>query len=111
MSRAKTAIKERETKSQIVSAVAEATGLTKKQVQAVLGAVRDHAVRHLKKNGSGEMSVPELGVKLRRVPKAARKAGMARNPFTGEMVKVEARPASVSVRASALKGLKDSVTG
>jgi nucleoid DNA-binding protein len=109
MSRAKPAIKDRETKSQIVSAIAEATELTKKQVQAVLAATRDHAIRHLNARGSGEMSVPELGIKLRRVKKAARKAGMARNPFTGEMVKVEARPASLSVRASALKALKDSV--
>lgn len=111
MSRAKPAIKERETKSQILAAVAEVTGLTKKQVQAVLSATRDHAVRHLNARGSGEISVPELGVKLRRVKKAARKAGMARNPFTGEMVKVEARPASASVRASALKALKDAVAG
>lgn len=109
MSRSKPAIKERETKSQILASLADATGLTKKQVQAVLTATKEHAIRHLNSRGSGEFSVPELGVKLRRVKKAARKAGMARNPFTGEMVKVDARPASLSVRASALKGLKDSV--
>ena len=111
MSRAKPAIKERETKSQILTAVAETTGLKKKEVQAVLTAIRDHAIRHLNARGSGEMSVPELGVKLRRVKKAARKAGTARNPFTGEMVKVDARPACVSVRAAALKALKDAVAG
>ncbi len=111
MSRAKPAIKDRETKSQILAAVADATGLSKKQVQSVLAATRDHAIRHLNARGSGELSVPELGVKLRRVKKAARKAGMARNPFTGEMVKVDARPASVSVRAAALKALKDAVAG
>ncbi|MSR15566.1 MAG: DNA-binding protein [Gammaproteobacteria bacterium] len=109
MSRAKPAIKDRETKSKILGAVAEATELSKKQVQAVLTALREHAIRHLNARGSGEMSVPELGVKLRRVKKAARKAGMARNPFTGEMVKVDARPASLSVRAAALKALKDAV--
>jgi nucleoid DNA-binding protein len=109
MSRAKPAIKDRETKSQILAAIAEATELSKKEVQAVLAALREHAIRHLNARGSGEMSVPELGIKLRRVKKAARKAGMARNPFTGEMVKVEARPASLSVRAAALKALKDAV--
>ncbi len=109
MSRAKPAIKERETKSQILASIAEATELTKKQVQAVLAATRDHAVRHLSKNGDGEMSVPELGIKLRRVKKAARKAGMRLNPFTGQMGKVEARPSSFSVRAAALKALKDSI--
>ena len=35
---------------------------------------------------------------------------MARNPFTGEMVQVEARPASLSVRATAMKALKDVVS-
>jgi nucleoid DNA-binding protein len=110
MSKAKTsAIKEKQTKSQIIAAIADDTDLTKKQVQAVLAAAKNLAARHLGKNGSGEFVVPEVGVKLRRVQKAARKAGMARNPFTGEMVKVEARPASLSVRATAMKAIKDVV--
>jgi len=63
----------------------------------------------LRKNGSGEFTIPEIGVKLRRAQKAARKAGMARNPFTGDMAHVEARPASLSVRAVAMKAIKDAV--
>ena len=105
----KKAIKDRETKSQILSAIAEETGLSKKEVQAVLTATKEHAARHLNARGSGEMTIPELGVKVKRVKKAARKAGMQRNPFTGEMVHVEARPASLSVRATAMKALKDVV--
>ena len=112
MSRAKPAIKTKETKSQILTALAEATGLPKKKVQEVLAAVREHAVRHLNAKGSGEMTVPELGIKLRRKPVEARKAGMKPNPFKpGEMVKVEARKASTSVRVVALKGLKEAVAG
>jgi nucleoid DNA-binding protein len=103
------AIKERQTKTQILTALAEETGLTKKEVQTVLRATKDLAARHLTAQGSGDFSVPELGVKLVRAQRPARKAGMARNPFTGEMVKVEARPASLSVRARALKALKDVV--
>ena len=109
MSKKPTAIKEKQTKTQILAALAEETGLTKKEVQAVLAATKGLAARHLIKNGSGEFTVPEVGVKLRRVQKPARKAGMARNPFTGEMVKVEARPASLSVRATAMKAIKDTV--
>ena len=105
----KTAIKEKQTKSQILTTLAEETGLTKKDVIAVLAATKALAARHLAARGSGELTVPELGVKLRRVKKAARKAGMARNPFTGEMVQVEARPASLSVRATAMKAIKDVV--
>lgn len=109
MSKRPSAIKEKQTKTQILAAIAEETGLTKKDVQAVLQSAKGLAGRHLVKNGSGEFTVPEIGVKLRRVQKAARKAGMARNPFTGEMVKVEARPASLSVRATAMKAIKDTV--
>ena len=104
-----TAIKEKQTKTQILSAIAEETGLSKKEVQAVLGATKALAARHLAKNGSGEFTVPEVGVKLRRVHRPARKAGEARNPFTGEMVQVAARPASLSVRATAMKAIKDTV--
>ena len=110
MSRSKPrAIKDKQTKTQILADIAEATGLTRKQVQEVLAATKEQASRHLVSRGSGEMTIPELGVKLRRVKKPARKAGMARNPFTGEMVKVEARPASLSVRATAMKAIKDTV--
>jgi len=105
----KSAIKDKQTKSQILTALAEETGLAKKDVQAVLAATKDLAARHLAARGSGELTIPEVGVKLRRVKKAARKAGMARNPFTGEMVKVEAKPASLSVRATAMKAIKDVV--
>ena len=110
MSQAKPrAINDKQTKSQILSALSEETGLTKKEVQAVFLATKDLAARHLVKNGSGEFTVPDLGVKFRRAQKAARKAGMARNPFTGEMVKVDARRASLSVRATAMKAIKDVV--
>ncbi|MEM7542563.1 MAG: HU family DNA-binding protein [Pseudomonadota bacterium] len=103
------AIKEKQTKTQILTAIAEEVGMSRKEVQAVLAATKDLAARHLVARGSGEFTVPELGVKLKRAQRAARKAGMARNPFTGEMVKVEARPASLSVRATAMKAIKDVV--
>ena len=108
MSKAR-AIKDRQTKTQIIAAVAEDTGLTKKEVQAVLKATKDLAGRHLMARGSGEFTVPEISVRLVTAKRPARKAGQARNPFTGEMVDVAARPASLSVRARALKALKDVV--
>lgn len=106
-----TAIKTKQTKTQIIAEVSEATGLSRKDVQAVLAATKQLAGRHLKKNGSGEFTVPELAVKLTRKKKPARKAGMVRNPFTGEMVKSEAKPASLSVSARPLKALKDLANG
>ncbi len=103
------ALSQKQTKSQIIAAIAEETNLSKKDVQAVLLSVKSLAGRHLIKNGSGEFTVPEIGVKLRRVDKPARPAGKAKNPFTGEMVDVDARPASLSVRATAMKAIKDVV--
>ncbi len=99
----------KQTKSQILSTLAEETGLTKKEVAAVMDALADLAQRHLKKRGSGEFSVPSLGVKLRRVIKPARKARKGINPFTGEEIMIKAKPATTSVRAVALKAIKDAV--
>lgn len=104
-----TAIKVKQTKTQIIAAVAEETGMSRKQVKEVLEATKGLAARHLSKNGSGEFTVPEIGVKLKRVKRPARKAGKGRNPFTGEEIQVAARPASLSVRATAMKAIKDTV--
>lgn len=99
----------KQTKSQILSSLADETGLSKKEVTAVLEALASLAHAHLKKGGSGEFSVPALGVKLRRVIKPAREARKGTNPFTGEEIMIKAKPAVTSVKATALKALKDSV--
>ena len=103
-------IAEKQTKSQILSTLADDTGLTRKQVATVMESLSSLATRHLKKNGSGEFTVPSLGIKLRRVIKPARKARKGVNPFTGQEIMIKAKPASTSVRAVALKALKDAVS-
>jgi len=99
----------KQTKSQILSTLAEDTGLSKKDVTNVLEALADLAHAHLRKGGSGEFSVPALGIKLRRVIKPAREARKGTNPFTGEEIMIKAKPATTSVKATALKALKDAV--
>jgi nucleoid DNA-binding protein len=99
----------KQTKSQILSAIAEDTGLSKKDAAAVLDSLAALAQSHLKNRGSGEFTVPSLGIKLRRVIKPARKARMGVNPFTGQEMMFKAKPATTSVKATALKVLKDSV--
>ena len=103
------AIGKRQTKTQIITAIAEDTGLSKKQVGDVFSSLGDLITRHIKKRGSGEFAIPDTGVKIRRVRKPARKARMGRNPATGEPMKIAAKPASTAVRVSALKALKDTV--
>ncbi len=103
------AIAKKQTKAQIITAIAEETELTKKEVAAVLDSLSTIAQRHLMKRGSGEFTVPSLGIKLKRVIKPARKARKGVNPFTGEEMMFKAKPASTSVRATALKALKDAI--
>ncbi len=104
-----TAIGDKQTKTQIISAIAEETGLSRKEVAGVLGALGDLVTRHIKKRGSGEFTIPETGVKIRRVRKPATKARMGRNPATGEEIKIAAKPAKTVVKLSALKALKERV--
>jgi len=99
------------TKAATVSHLASKTGLTKKQVGAVLDSLTGLARCHLNKKGSGEFTVPSVSVKLRRVMKPARAARKGINPFTGEEIMIKAKPATNSVRAIALKALKDMAAG
>ncbi len=103
-------ISSKQTKADVLSAIAESTGLTKKQVGDVLDSLAELAAGHLTSGGSGEFIVPSLAVKLRRVIKPARAARTGVNPATGERITIAAKPAAPAVRATPLKALKDTVT-
>ena len=103
------AITSKQTKTQIITAISESTDLSKKDVTAVFGALGAMIEGHMKRRGSGEFTIPDTGVKIRRVKKPARKARMGRNPATGEPMKIAAKPASTVIRVSALKALKDTI--
>lgn len=103
------AIASKQTKTQIITAIAEQTGLSKKNVGDVFAALGEMVEGHMKKRGSGEFTIPETGVKIRRVKKPARKARMGRNPATGEPMKIAAKPAQTVVKVTALKALKDTI--
>lgn len=98
----------RMTKAQIISELSEKTGLTKKEVQSVFGALLDLSKRELGKRGPGEFVVPDMmKLKVRVTP--ARKARKGINPFTGQEQEFPAKPAQKKVRATPLKKLKDMV--
>lgn len=103
------AITTKQTKTQIIAAIAESTELSKKDVGAVFSKLGEMIEAHMKRRGSGEFTIPDTGVKIRRVKKPARKSRMGRNPATGEAIKIAAKPASTMVRVSALKALKDTI--
>jgi hypothetical protein len=98
-----------QSKSQTYADLAESTGLSRKQVAQFFDALSDLIQRELGKKGPGVFTIPGL-LKLKRVTKPATKATMRPNPFKpGEMMEVKAKPASVKVKAQALKNLKDLV--
>ncbi|MFO1242772.1 MAG: HU family DNA-binding protein [Rickettsiales bacterium] len=103
-------IKEKLTKSALLTMIAEKNGITRKQASDVLGTVEAAMLGSVHPSGAGEFILPGvIKITLRKVP--ARKAGtMIRNPATGEMVPAAAKPASVRVKVRALSKLKSAAT-
>jgi len=96
------------TKSEIVSGIADSTGLAKKDVNAVFEAMSGQIKKSLGRSGSGAYTVPGL-MKLTVVRKPATKARKGINPFTGEETMFKAKPARNVVKIRPLKNLKDMV--
>lgn len=86
-------------KADVVREIAEENGFTQADVKTVLDAYKDIVTRSIQKGGVGEFKILDL-VKAERVQ---RKARTARNPQTGETVKV---PAKRAVKAKPLGALK-----
>ncbi|PLW84054.1 integration host factor [Kineobactrum sediminis] len=100
------AIKEKMTKTQIISTIAENTELSKKQVGDVMNELESLMARSLKKRGIGEFTLPGL-MKVVTVKQPAKKARKGINPFTGDATVFAAKPASVRVKVRPLKKMKD----
>ena len=96
------------TKSEIVSGIADATGLTKKDIGSVFEAMADQIKKSLGKRGPGAYTVPGL-MKLVVQRKPATKARKGINPFTREETVFKAKPACNVVKIRPLKNLKDMV--
>lgn len=104
--KATAAIQSKMTKSQIVASLSESTGLTKKQVSAVMDEYDSLVERSIKKRSVGEFTLPGM-LKITTVSKPARKARKGINPFTGEETVFKAKPASIAVKVRPLKKLKE----
>jgi nucleoid DNA-binding protein len=103
------AIKDPLNKSQMISAIAEGCGMSKKEVSAVMDELASVIHRHLKKRGgAGQCTVPGL-MKIKTIRKPATKARPGINPFTGEETIFKAKPARTVVKVTPLKGLKEMV--
>ena len=96
-------------KSDILNAAASETGLTRKQVSAVLDSLSAQIKSALGKKGPGTFAVPGL-MKITVINKPATKARMGINPFTKQEVMFKAKPARRVVKVRPLKSLKDMVS-
>lgn len=96
------------TKSEILNALAEETGLARKDVSNLLDGLAKIIEQHVRKRGPGQFTLPGL-LKIKTVKVPARKAQKGvPNPFRpGETMDVAARPASSKVKVLALKKLKE----
>lgn len=90
------------TKSEMLNQLVSKTGLKKKEVQSVLDAQNELLYKVLKKEKKYKLQ----GLGIFSVKKRA--ARMARNPMTGEAVKV---PAKTVLKFRVGKDLKDAVLG
>ncbi len=88
------------TKSQLIGALAEALGVTKKTAGDSLDALCSIAYRETKK--TGQFMLPGIG----KLVKVQRKARTGRNPATGEPIKIKAKTV---VKFRVAKACKDAV--
>ena len=88
------------TKSQLLNALAEKSGLSKKDVDGLLGGLADLAYSEVR--SQGEFVLPGFG----KLVKVHRKARMGRNPATGAEIQI---PAKTVVKFRVAKAAKDAV--
>merc|ERR1711904_458312 len=89
-----------------IAAVAEKTGLKNKDAKAIITAYMELAAGELKKTGQFKIA-GMLNLKLKKKPATPARKGV--NPFTKEPCVFKAKPASKTVRALAMKKLKEMV--
>ena len=90
------------TQTEIVTALADQSGLKKTEVKGLFDSIAEMAASEVKKNG--EFTLPGFG----KLVKATRKAREGRNPATGDVIKI---PAKTTVKFRLGKAMKDAVGG
>ncbi|RQR41977.1 MULTISPECIES: HU family DNA-binding protein [unclassified Burkholderia] len=103
---APTPLKDKFTKASLATHIAERAAVELKAVKAVLVALENVVLGSVHKKGAGEFTLPGL-LKITAQVVPAKKKRFGKDPFTGEERWFPAKPASVRVKARALKKLKD----
>ena len=103
------AIKEKQTRIEIMQYIAEDTNLTRVQVEAVFDSLMRCVEGHMKKRGSGEITIPKTGIKIRRIKKKPTKTRKMVSPLTGQEVTIEGKPSRNAIKVTSLKVLNELV--
>jgi nucleoid DNA-binding protein len=95
-------------KTEIIAALCEATGLTKQQVSGLFDELATLIGKNLAEDGPGVFAIPGLlQIKVVRKPATVERKGI--NPFTKEEMIIKAKPATNVVKLVPLKELKSMV--
>lgn len=94
------------TKGAILNAIADKTGLKRKQVDAAFQSLNSLVIKHLKQDQI--VTLPGLlKFRIRHRPATPEKMGV--NPFTKEPMLIKAKPARKVVKVLPVKALKDMI--
>ncbi|MEX2168679.1 MAG: HU family DNA-binding protein [Pirellulales bacterium] len=97
-------------KTEVLTNIADATGLTKKQVGSVFDALTEQIKKSVTGRGPKSFTLPGL-CKIVVQHKPATKERKGINPFTKEETTFKAKPARNVVKIRPLKKMKDMVGG
>ena len=99
-------VKDALTKTSLTALLAEQTGVDAKSVKAVLAALEGAMLGSVHKKGVQSFTLPGLlKIEVQKVPAKPKRKGI--NPFTKQEQVFAAKPATVRIKARALKKLKD----
>ena len=93
------------TKTEMIAALAESTGLTKIQVVSLFDELAALIKKELGEEGAGTINISNL-LKVKVVRKPATPEHKGINPFTKEETVFKAKPATNAVKLVPLSGLK-----
>ncbi len=103
------AIKDKQTRIEILQTISEQTGLKRVEVEAVFTELSKLVKAHMKKQGSGEFMIPKMGLKILKVRRKPTKKRVMVSPLTGKEVVIPPKPARDDIKLIALKGLKEAL--
>ena len=101
----------RQSRAEILQHISEKTNLKRVEVEAVFTEMANLIKSQLSRKGSGEILLPKLGVKIRKVRRNRTKERTMVSPLTGQEVVIPSKPARDDIKLIALKPLREALAG